>query len=329
MKIHTRRSAHRWHANPLNGEPYTVVGIAPVGFDFPVGAQLWAPLAFTPARAVDRSGRTLTVLGKLTPEASVADARAELDVMSRRLGQQYPDTNRGRGALVRTSSTAFREDANSSFIAVLQVGAALVLLIACANLAGLLLARANDRRRDVAVRSVLGAGQGRIVRQLITETVLLGLVASVFALLFARIGLDLLRSSIPAHIAQQIEGWNNLRLDSRLVLAIPALAIGLGLLLGLIPAFAAMRTDLVTVLKEGERGATGGIGRQRIRQGLVVAEIACALALLVGAGLTLGAGVRMINQPGGFDARHLLRFDMPLPDTKYSDAASRRCGSQS
>lgn len=307
----------------LDGEPYTVVGIAPPGFDFPVGSQLWAPLAFTPARA-DRSGRTLTVLGKLRPDTSLADAQTELDIVSRRLEQQYPDTNRGRGVLVRTLSTAFREDSSGSFVAILQVGAGLVLLIACANLAGLLLARSNDRRRELAVRTALGAGTARIVRQLITETVLLSLVASALALLFAGIGLDVLRSSIPGEIAQHIEGWNNVRLDSRLVLVIPALAIGLGLLVGVIPAMAAVRTELVGALKDGERGATGGIRRQRIRQGLVAAEIAFALALLVGAGLILGGGIRMVNQPGGFDAHQLLRFDIPLPESKYADPGSRR-----
>jgi hypothetical protein len=228
------------------------------------------------------------------------------------------------GALAQPLSTAFTEAASSSIVAVLQVGAGLVLLIACANLAGLFLARSYDRRREVAVRTALGASQSRIVREVITETVLIGLIASVVAIVLARAGLDVLRTSIPADMAQHIEGWNNLRLDTRVAVAIPALAIGLGLRLGLIPAAAAMRTQPVSALREGQRSATGSVGRRRLRQVLVVAEIAGAVALLVGAGLSFTAGARMASQSGGFDAGQLLRFDLPLPETKYAEDEARR-----
>jgi len=308
----------------LDGEPYTLVGIAPPGFDFPVGSQAWAPLAFAPERAADRSNRTLTVLGKLAPDKSLEDAQAELTVISRRLTNEYPDTNRARGALVRTMSTAFREDSGSGFVAILQLGGGLVLLVACANLVGLLLARGNDRQREIAVRTALGASRARIVRQMITEVVLLALIASALALLAAQICLELLRSSIPVEIAQHIEGWNNVRLDGRLLWVTPTLAIALGVLVSLVPAIGASGNALNTALKEGERGAAAGVGRQRVRQALVVTEIAFALTLLVAAGLVLGSGVRMVNDPGGFDARQVLRFDIPLSESKYPDPVTRQ-----
>ncbi len=308
----------------LDSQPHTIVGIAPPDFDFPVGAELWTPLAFTSERATDRKTRSLSVLGKLARGSSTDDARAELEVIAARMAADYPDTHRQRGVTVRSLSTAFREDGAAALVAVLQLGAGLVLLIACANLAGLLLARANDRQREVAVRSALGASRLRIVRQLVTEIVLLALVASVLSLLLARTGLDLLRSSMPADMARYVEGWNNVRLDSRLMLVIPAFAIVIGLAVGLIPALSASRGNLTEALKDGDRGAIGGIRRQRGRQALVVAEIAFALTLLVAAGLTMGAGARMIAAPSGFDSPSLLTFNVPFPEQKYGDARLRR-----
>jgi putative ABC transport system permease protein len=238
----------------LDSVPHTIVGVAPPGFDFPIGSEVWAPLAFTSEREADRRNRSLTVLGKLAPGRSLGDARAELDVISQRLAVQHPMTNGDRGTAVRMLSTAFREDTTGALVGILQLGAALVLLVACGNLAGLLLARGNDRQREIAVRTALGASRLRIVRQLVTETVLLSLVASIAALLFARVGLDLLRSSIPAEMASYIEGWNNVRVSARLIYIMPAFAILLGLVVGLIPAFSVSRGSLSDALKEGARG---------------------------------------------------------------------------
>ena len=308
----------------LDSVPHTIVGIAPAGFEFPFGSDVWAPLALRGERASDRRNRTLTVLGKLSPGQSIADARAELTVISSRLAVEYPDTNRDRGVVVRTLSNAFREHTAVPIVAILQVGSVVVLLVACANLAGLLLARATDRQREVAVRTALGASRLRIVGQLVTETVLLALIASVLAVIFASIGLDALRASIPADMARYVEGWNNVRLDHRLVYVIPMLAIVIGVVVGLPPALSASRGNLTDALKEGDRGVSGNARRQRTRQTLVVAEIALALTLLVAATLTLNGGVRMIQTPGGFDSRSLLTFNVPLPEGKYRDPVATR-----
>jgi putative ABC transport system permease protein len=308
----------------LDSVPHTIVGIAPEGFEFPFGSDVWAPLSLSGERAIDRRNRTLTVLGKLAPGRSIDDAGAELTVISSRLALEYPDTNRDRSVAVRTLSNAFREHTAVPIVAILQVGSLVVLLVACANLAGLLLARATDRQREVAVRTALGATRMRVVRQLVTETVLLALIASVVAVMFARAGLELLRASIPADMARYVEGWNNVRLDLRLVYVIPVFAIVIGLAVGLAPALSASRGNLADALKEGDRGVSGNARRQRTRQTLVVAEIALALTLLVAAALTLNGGVRMIQAPGGFDSRSLLTLNMPLPEGKYRDPVATR-----
>ena len=308
----------------LDSIPHTIVGIAPSGFDFPVAAELWVPLSFTPERAADRTNRSLTVLGKLTPGRSLDAARVELDVLAQQFAAQYPDTHAMRGATVRDLSSAFREDTAGSLVAVLQVGAGLVLLVACANLAGLLLARANDRQREFSIRTALGASRVRIVRQLVTEMVLLSLVSSIVALLSARVALEVLRTSVPADTARYIEGWNNVRLDGRLALVIPGFAMLIGLAVGLLPALSATRVNLAEGLKDGDRAATGGVRRLRARQALAVVEIALALTLLVAAGLTLDGAARMLATPSGFDSRSLLTLNIPLPENTYRDETARR-----
>jgi predicted permease len=307
----------------VDGVPHTIVGVAPSGFAFPVGSELWVPLAFTPAQAVNRDRRDLTVAGKLAADQSVASAQAEMDLIAARIEKQYPLTNRDRVVSVRPLSTAFREGSTIPFVAVLQVAAGLVLLVACANVASLLLARAIDRQRELALRTAFGASRARIVRQLVTETVVLGLLASGLAILVASVALDLLRASIPADTARFVEGWDNLRLDPRLVMLIPVFAIGVGLLVGLFPALAATGSSLTESLKDGERGG-GGIRRQRGRQALVVIEIAASLAILISAGLTVAGGVRLVNQPGGFETDGLLTLHIPLPDSKYGEPNTRR-----
>ena len=307
----------------LDNESYTVIGIAPPRFQFPVAADIWAPLALTPEQGMNRRDRILTVVGKLAPERSAIDAQAEMELIARRLEQQHPTTNQERGVIVSTLSAAMREGGMGAFVGILQAGALLVLLVACANLVSLLLSRAIDRQRELAVRTALGASRQRLIRQLVLETILLGLFASVLALVIAQIGLDGFRSGLPADMARYVEGWNNLRLDSRLIAAVPALAMAVGLLVGLFPAMSASRTDVNVALREGGRGAIGGGTRGRGRQTLVVVEVSLALALLIAAGLTLAGGVRLVNQPGGFDAANLLTLEVTLPRERVQTTSTR------
>jgi putative ABC transport system permease protein len=308
----------------LDDEAYVVSGVAPPEFEFPVACEIWAPLTFTPQRAAEREQRTLTVIAKLERGTSLPQARAEMDAIARRLADLYPRSNRDRVVVVEPLSEAFREAITPAIVGILQASVAVVLLVACANLVSLLLARAIDRRRELAMRAALGAGRLRLVRQLVTETVLLGLLSSALALVVARIGIDLLRAMMPAEAARYTEGWYNLRLDTRLVLVTPLLAIGVGLLVGLFPALSASKGNVTDILRDGDRSLSPHFGRPRVRQALVVAEVAFALAVLVAAGLILASGTRLIAQPGGFDPQHLMALEIPVPEKQYSAPESRR-----
>jgi putative ABC transport system permease protein len=308
----------------LEGEPHTVVGVAPDRFAFPVGAEFWAPLAFPPERVTDRAGRSLTVGAKLPLGQTLAAARAEMEIISRRLEHQHPEANRDRGVALARLNDAFREPATGAFVGILQAAAAMVLLLACANIAGLLLARGMDRQHEFSLRTALGASRASLVRLLVTETIVLAAAASVFAIVIAGGALELMRTSMPADTARHIEGWNNLRLDWRLVALLPLPAIGLGLLVGLFPALAASRAGLMDNLKASGRGGVGNRRRQRGRRVLVMAEIALALALLITAGLAVVGGMQLANRSGGFDPDRLLVVEMQLPENTYGEPAAVR-----
>ena len=307
----------------LDQESYTVIGIAPPRFEFPYAADMWAPLALTPEQGMNRRDRTLTVVGKLAPGRSEIDARAEMELIARRLEQQHPATNQERGVMVSTLSAAMREG-GTVHVRGHPAGRGPAGLARCLRQSRQPAAVAGDRSSArAAVRTALGASRPRLIRQLVLETILLGLVASVLALVIARIGLNGLRAGLPADMARYVEGWNNLRLDSRLIAAVPVLAMAVGLLVGLFPAMSASRTDVNAALREGARGAIGGGKRQGGRQALVVVEVSLALALLIAASLTLAGGVRLVNQPGGFDAANLLTLEVTLPPEKVQTTSTR------
>jgi putative ABC transport system permease protein len=275
----------------LDGEPYTVIGIAPESFDFPSGAELWAPLAFPPEVARRRDVQYLTVVGQLDEGRTIEDARAELRAIGDRLRQQHPATNGSRGVEVRRLDEGLRDEGSIEFLTVLQASALLVLLIGCANVANLLMAVGAARQRELAVRVALGASRPRLVRQLLLESGVLGVTAAAASLPLTWLGVELIRTSMPANIARFILGWQTIDVDGRVVLFTLALAVTTSMLFGTWPALQASNPQLAGTLKEGGRGTQGGV-RHRVRRALVVGEIALALMLLVAAALNISGSIR-------------------------------------
>ena len=304
----------------LNGASYEVVGIAPPRFDFPMGAELWAPLAFDTIEAARRNTRYLTVIGRLAPDRVLEDARAQMAVIGERLQQAHPGDNRGRDVRVYTLAQGMLDVGIGPILSLWQASALFVLLMACANIANLLLARGAERRRELAVRLAIGASRGRIVRALLLESVLLALAATPAAIAVAWIGLRVLVGYMPAKIARFVAGWQSIDVDGRLIVFTAALAFGTAIVFGLIPAFQSSSARIASVLKDGGRGAS--LGRNRLRRTLVVAEIALALPLLVASGLSAIGVHRFLNGPQGYDPANLLTLQVVLAEGRHPDAAS-------
>src|ERR1043166_5592850 len=266
----------------LNGEPYNVVGVAPPGFGLASKVDAWIPMAFKPDEVANdaRGGHYINVVGRLKSGVTVAQARAELEVIASQLGKQYPDSNKGWGILLMPLQDYGVRDVKPVLYTLLgAVGC--VLLIACANLANLLLARATARHREISIRAALGASRARLVRQLLTESVVLALCGGVAGIILAKWGLDLLLALAPANLPRS----EQIHLDSGVLLFSLALSIVTGLLFGIAPAWLAARADVNEALKQGTRGSTEGGARGRLRSALVVIEVTFALVLLGGAGL--------------------------------------------
>jgi len=300
----------------LNGQAFTVVGVAGQGADFPVGAQVWTPIDLTSVDVANRSDHFLLVLGRLKPESSVSKASADLQQIALRLGGQFPATNTGHGIrvvrLVEDATTGTRQ-----FVLVLMGAAVFVLLLACVNVANLQVARVASRQREIAVRLGMGASRWQLVRQLLIESTILSLVGAAAGTLLSSWGMVYLRGDIPAFILAHVPGLAHVRLDLSVLAFTMAIAILSGILSGLVPALRFSRSSVAGTLKENARGAGASAGTGMLRSVLVMSEMALALVLLVGAGLMVKGFRHLINVQMGFDRTHVLTFRVALPEQKY------------
>ena len=311
----------------LNGEPYTVVGVMPPSFTFgrEFGGQtpdLWSPITFTPQQLDASTGLTneyLGVVARLKDGVGFAQAQAELDAMAADLRRQYmPGADANNWGLLLTRYDEFVVGQIRKPLMILLGAVLFVLLIACANVANLMLARSAVRQKEIAVRTALGASRWRVVRQLLTESVLLSVAGGGVGLLLAMWGVDLLLRVNDNKIPRAAE----VGLDGNVLLFTLGVSVLTGLIFGLAPAFQTSNVNLHDTLKEGGRSGRGGV-RRGVRDALVVVEITLAVILLVGAGLLIRSFVRLQQVSPGFQPSGLLTMQVSLPGTKYKDNAAR------
>jgi predicted permease len=298
----------------LNSRSYSVVGIMPAGFDFPASAELWVPLAWDGEERQTRAIHDYLVIARLKRDASLAQAQAEMSTISSRLEQQYPEANKGWGAVVIPLKEDLVGDVRPALL-VLFSAVGFVLLIACANVANLMLARGANRRKEIALRIALGATRGRIARQLLCESILLAATGGLLGLLLAGWGGPLLvrlsAGSLPNSGEVSVDSW---ALGFTLLVSLAA-----GVLAGVAPALQFSKNELSETLKQGSGRGGGGSVRQRTRKALVVCEVALSLILLVGAGLMIRSFWKLQNVNPGFDTGNTLAMSVGLPPTRYAE----------
>jgi putative ABC transport system permease protein len=301
-----------------DGQAHTIVGILPAGLAYPAEAVLWLPLPFTSSERAIRGMHDFQVLARLKRGVGVEAARAQMNAISARLAAQYPEDNKGWGATVIPLHEDLVGDVRTALI-VLLGAVAFVLLIACANVANLVLAKTLGRRKEIAVRTALGASRGRIVRKLFAETILLALCGGALGLAIAGLGARLITTFLGGRLPHITE----IQVDATVLLFTLGVSLLTGALAGAIPAWRLTRANPGDALKQGGR-ADSDAGNPVLRNALVTVEVALALMLMFGAGLLVRSLGRLRGVDPGFEPRNVLRAQLSIPDRKYASDAERR-----
>ena len=302
----------------LDGDKTTVLGVMPPGFDFPItqkASDVWVPLGSSAYGETlkNRRANNHAIIASLRPNVSIQQAQAELDAINNQLATQYPEANAGSGVRIADMQRDLVGDVRPALL-VLLVSVGFVLMIACVNVANLLLARAATQVREIALRTALGASRGRVIRQMVTESLLLSTAGGGLGLVVAFCVMPLLIAINPGNIPRVSE----IHVDRRVLIFTLSVSILTGLFFGLVPALKVSRLDLNDMLKEGGRSSAGSLGRTRMRTLLVVSEIALSLVLLVGAGLLIRSFVALLATPPGYDPSRVLTAILEVPPSEHT-----------
>jgi predicted permease len=305
------------HTIELDQHAYTVIGVMPKAMQYPSRADVYMPLAPTDAQWANRTLHNFIVVGRLRKGVTPGQAQADLNTIAEHLAQAYPDTNLGWQAKVTTLLADINGEQTPLYFNLMQGATLFVLLVVCANVANLQFARGIARRPEIAMRTALGAGRGRLMRQLLTENILLGLIGGAGGLLFAVADMRINEIAMPERVMRFMAGWSNISLNGRTLAVSLLLAVLAGVISGFAPALEALRVNLVEQLKSGSRAVVGTGRSHKLRNILAVAQIALAVALVIGASLMSKGMMGMLHQTDPYNPTHTLTFNVHLPAARY------------
>ena len=307
----------------LDRHAYTVIGVMPKTMQYPSTADFFLPFAPTDAQLNNRGDHNYLVIGRLRKGVTPGQAQAELNTIADHLALAYPATNQGRSVKVDSLLAGINGEFTNLYFSLVQGATFFVLLVVCANIANLQFARGIARRPEIAMRTALGAGRGRLLRQLLTENLLLGLIGGAGGLLFATVYMHICEVSMPERVARFMSGWSNIALNGRALAYSLLLAVVAGIVSGFAPALQALRINLVEQLKAGSRAVVGSGRGGKLRNILAVAQISLAVALVIGAALMGKGMLTMLHLADKYEPAKTLTFEVHLPVARYDTATKK------